>query len=374
LGGVLHDWLLSEGFERTNVDRRLFIRRRGDRWLIAAVLVDDSLFLGCDAAEVGDFLVTWHAKFASSITKAREDVITFGGVNYHRKGDTVEVSCDRLLGDLAALIRSHGPTRPEEVPMTFAAFAAIREESEREEALVVLGPCEVRAAQTLLGLGGWITANNALEATFAYSVLASRVAHYLTPVVWKAVLQWANYLVATKGLRLTFCANGAENEIEIVTDSSAHNAGAGKSWGGYAFAHAGGGSGRPTSGAFAVKCLTPKTLGGSLAATELIMATEALKACFGWRMLMTEIGFKCEGAIRFGMDANAVLLGTKRGKVTRCMKYMARRYAMMRDGVENGVIVLHEIPTELNCADLFTKPVVGLPFQRLRALLLGLEL
>ncbi len=93
------DWLLSEGFECTNVDRRLFIPRRGDRWLIVAVLVDDSLFLGCDAAEVGDFLVTWQSKFASCITKAREDVITFGGVNYHRKGNTVEVSCDRLLND-----------------------------------------------------------------------------------------------------------------------------------------------------------------------------------------------------------------------------------------------------------------------------------
>ena len=256
--------------------------------------------------------------------------------------------------------------------MTQASFAAIREESE-EESLVVLGAGEVRAAQTLLGLGGWITANKALEATFAYSVLASRVTHYLTPTVWKAVLQWANYLVATKDLRLTFRANGAANEIAIVTDSSAHNAGAGKSWGGYVFAHAGGGDGEPTSGAFAVKCLTPKTVGGSSAATELIMATEALKACFGWRMLMADIGFRCS-ATRFGMDANAVLLGTKKEKVTRVMKYMAMRYAMMRDGVENGVITLHKIPTELNCADLFTKPVVGVLFQQLRALLLGLEL
>ena len=89
---------------------------------------------------------------------------------------------------------------------------------------------------------------------------------------------------------------------------------------------------------------------------------------------MAEIGFRCQGATYFGMDASAVLHGTKREKVTRVMKYMAMRYAMMRDGVENGVITLHKIPTELNCADLFTKPVVGVLFQQLRALLLGLEL
>jgi hypothetical protein len=121
------------------------------------------------------------------------------------KGNTVEASCDRLLNDLAALIRTHGPERPEEVPMTHVSFATIRDEAEEDE-LTVFRPDAVRAAQTLLGLGGWITATKALEATFAYSVLASRVTHYLTPVVWKVLLQWANYLVATKDLRLTFRA------------------------------------------------------------------------------------------------------------------------------------------------------------------------
>jgi hypothetical protein len=39
-------------------------------------------------------------------------------------------------------------------------------------------------------------------------------------------------------------------------------------------------------------------------------------------MLLSEIGFRCEGAARFGMDANAVLLGTKREKVSKSMKYI----------------------------------------------------
>jgi hypothetical protein len=72
------------------------------------------------------------------------------------------------------------------------------------------------------------------------------------------------------------------------------------------------------------------------------------------------------------MDANAVLLGTKREKVSRAMNYMAARYAMMRDASENGVILPTKVPTELNVADLFTKPVVGARFEALRAMLLGL--
>ena len=59
----------------------LFIQRSGVRWLIAAVLVYGTLFLVCDPPEDGEFLATLDAKFASSITQAREEAITFGGVN-----------------------------------------------------------------------------------------------------------------------------------------------------------------------------------------------------------------------------------------------------------------------------------------------------
>jgi hypothetical protein len=310
-------------------------------------------------------------------------VITFGGINYTRRDLTVEASCGRLVEDLAKLIRAHGYIVVTDAPMTLEAFAKIRQEAACESAeLVVAGPAGVRKAQVILGLGGWITANKSLEATFAYTVLASRVTHYLTDTVWKALLHWANYLVSSKDIHLTFrggagepdCLGGGEGPSDIVVsvDSSAHNGGEGKSYGGYAFSH-GNGAGRPTSGAFAVKCLTPKALGGSSAATELVLATEALKTCLGWRMLMREIGFGCTLPTPFGMDANAVLMGTKKEKVSRVMKYMGARYAMLRDALEHKVISPHKIPTELNCADLFTKPLVGERFRALRALLLGLD-
>jgi hypothetical protein len=61
--------------------------------------------------------------------------------------------------------------------VTQVAFSAIRDECNLEE-LPTLSPKEVLAAQSILGVGGWITANKSLEATFAYTVLASRVAHY----------------------------------------------------------------------------------------------------------------------------------------------------------------------------------------------------
>ena len=45
----------------------------------------------------------------------------------------------------------------------------------------------------------------------------------------------------------------------------------------------------------------------------------------------------------------------------------------MLGALEHNAIAPHEIPTELNCANLFAMPVVGERFLELRALLLGLD-
>ncbi len=172
---------------RCVIDRQLFIRRVGIEWLIAAILVDDSLFFACNAALMDAFMATWLKRFNSSITAQRANMITYGGINYTRRDLTVEASCERLVEDLAKLIRAHRYIVVTDAPMTVEAFAKIRQEAACESAeLVVVGPAAVRTAQVILGLGGWITANKSLEATFAYTVLATRVTHCLADTVESA--------------------------------------------------------------------------------------------------------------------------------------------------------------------------------------------
>ena len=59
--------------------------------------------------------------------------------------------------------------------------------------------------------------------------------------------------------------------------------------------------------------------------------------------------------------------------MAREMKYMAARYAIMRESVRAGEVVLRKVATQDNLADIFTKPLVGEDFQRLRARVLGHE-
>jgi hypothetical protein len=69
-------------------------------------------------------------------------------------------------------------------------------------------------------------------------------------------MHWANYIVSTKALRLTFRAISGPSDIVIHCDSSVHNAPEGRSYGGYALSHGVIGGAGPTYGAFAIKCLT----------------------------------------------------------------------------------------------------------------------
>ena len=54
------------------------------------------------------------------------------------------------------------------------------------------------------------------------------------------------------------------------------------------------------------------------------------------------------------------------------MKYMAARYAILRQTETSGEVVLRKVPTTDNLADLFTKPLSGDTFRRLRDRAMGL--
>ena len=126
-------------------------------------------------------------------------------------------------------------------------------------------------------------------------------------------------------------------------------------------------------GAFHVGVTVPRKLSDSSAGAELIQATITLKAILGFRIMARELRLTPTGPTPLHMDANAVLLGVKREKVAKEMRYMAGRYAMMRNAQDNGDIKLTKVSTLDNKADICTKPIVGNEFKRHRARLLGLD-
>ena len=216
-----------------------------------------------------------------------------------------------------------------------------------------------------MGRGGWIVTMVRLDAYFAFTALATQLAMNFTKAVWDGVLRWASYLVATKGLRLTYRRQRDGAPWVTFSDSSVLNAGAGQSFGGHCSCYEG-------SGLLNWRCFVPRRLSDSSAAAELIVATSAAKWILGQRMLSAELRQGQEGPSPLYLDAQATLQGTAAEKVSRDMKYMAARYAILRQTETSGEVVLRKVHTTDNLADLFTKPLSGDTFRRLRDRAMGL--
>ena len=156
------------------------------------------------------------------------------------------------------------------------------------------------------------------------------------------------------------------------SDSSLANKADGGSWGGWAYAMETE-EGMPTSGVFDYKCLSPRTFTDSTAASELVIATAALKAILSHRMALKELNLLEDGPTSLFLDASAVINGAEMERVTRQMRFMAARYSMLRQAVSSGRVTLEKVHTSLNKADIFTKALTGEDFKRCRALVMGLE-
>ncbi len=89
-------------------------------------------------------------------------------------------------------------------------------------------------------------------------------------------------------------------------------------------------------------------------------------------MLARELNFADPEPTRLRMDANAVLLGAKKEKVSIAMRYIAGRYAMLRAAVDEGEITLDKVASSGNRAGICTKPLTGAAFANQQAPVLGL--
>jgi len=156
----------------------------------------------------------------------------------------------------------------------------------------------------------------------------------------------------------------SDEQWTACVDSSCINHVNGGSYGGFVLSF-------PGSGAFAWRCLVPAKLTDSTAGSELIMAVTAAKTIMGFRMFAAELGQRQADPTELGMDAMAVLDGTKMIKVSREQRYLAARLAMLRTWVEDSIISLVKIHTDSMVADIMTKVLPVAAFRRHRASLMG---
>ena len=112
----------------------------------------------------------------------------------------------------------------------------------------------------------------------------------------------------------------------------------------------------------------------STGAQELAMLVKAYRWILGVRSLVRDANASCDpNPCKFWTDASVVMDQSELDKLNKDSRWIACRLAMLRHGQEIGAIDMLKVSSEDNIADMFTKPLQGERFFRLRAILLGLD-
>ena len=102
------------------------------------------------------------------------------------------------------------------------------------------------------------------------------------------------------------------------------------------------------------------------------MAAHAVHHIIGQRILDRELGIHTGEPTKLYTDNLATLQGTQMENVPADQRYLAARRAVLRQAaIEEKVVRLLKVATDDNPADIFTKPLEGAQFLKLRAIIMG---
>ena len=113
--------------------------------------------------------------------------------------------------------------------------------------------------------------------------------------------------------------------------------------------------------------------GYSSAAAELIMAPVGVKVALDHRILATELGQGPWGPTPLYLGALAVLYGTAAAQVSREIKYLAAKLAIMQEARSRGKVKTEKSDESSHPAEILTKPLQREKFVLKRRRLLKLR-
>lgn len=179
----------------------------------------------------------------------------------------------------------------------------------------------------------------------------------------KAAKRVARYLNHTQNLGLKFTAGGEVVCVGFVDSNLADLADQFLCTMGYVFYVAG----CPVS--FRSKKM--KSVALSSTDAEIVAACEAAKEATWLRHLLSELGFEQQGPTVIHGDNSATVAISKNPCKFDAKKHILRKAAYLREMVRKGEVVLEQVASKENVADLMTKPVDITTFQKLAPMAMG---
>ena len=349
--------LLTHGYLRSSADPCLFYRRglNGELTLIC-VHVDDFAIAGSSSQQIDEVVRIMRLRYTISVDLRLESYIGIH-VEYERDG-SVTLSQPNMIREI---FRDYNMTpKTVRVPMSSDFNDKEQDDSPRIDHIQYM---------RLLGRLMYVVRTRP-DIAYAINRLATR-ANRATERDFQALLRVLLYLDHTKYLGLRF--HHSRTDVSTAkrlfcfvdaafathTDSRSHS--------GYCF-----GMG-DLIGMFFSRSF--KQTGVTLSSTESEnwAAVEAVKEIIWFRTLLEEIGFPQNGPTTIYADnASMIILAEHFSGNHSRIKHFMCRINFLIEKVQEGVIHFEHVPTEMNVADILTKPLGPIDFERLRPLLLGM--
>jgi hypothetical protein len=352
----LHSVLTSIGFERTTCDYSVYVYRRGDVRIMLPIHVDDLLLASNSKSALRDVKKELASHFKIHDQGPVTSILGMK-VERDRKARTISLS---QPGYIESILQDFGMAdcNPALTPMEENLKLSVKMSPATPEARMGMKPIPYRE---LVGKLLYLAVATRPDIAYAVGVLC-RFVENLGPDHWHAAKRVLRYLKGTVPLRLVYSASSSPNSFVTYSDADlGGNPDNSQSTGGFAICI---GDGAVQWGSR----LHPHV---SLSSTESEYTTASKVGCeVVWmRYLLEELGYDMTRPSSLLVDNKSAIQVAKHPEHQSTMKHVHRAYHWIRSQVEQNLISVSHVPGNDNPADIFTKALGRVKFNKFRGML-----
>lgn len=338
---------MKEKFERCQSEHTLFTKSKGDKLIIISLYVDDLIFTGNDKVLCDDFKNSMMLEFEmSDLGKMKH----FLGVEVKQSPEGIFI-CQRRYA--REVLTRFGMDESNSVKNPIVPGMKLHKDETGAKV-------DETVFKQMVGSLMYLTVT---RPDLMYSVcLISRFMTSPRESHWLVVKRILRYIRGTTELGVFY--KKGENKMELMAYTDSDYAGdldGRRSTAGYVFMMA--------SGAISWASKKQSVVALSTTEAEYIAAALCACQCVWLRRVLEKLGFEektgtvimCDNSSAIQLSKNPVLHGKS--------KHIEVRFHYLRDLVNEGVVKLSYCPTEVQVADIFTKPLKLEQFEKLRGML-----
>lgn len=348
---LLTEFLKEWGFAPCHSDPCLFIKRVNGETLMVTVYVDDLLIAGSDLELMKKFEEDISKRFEMKLLGEARWLLGMK-VDYDQQEGVIELNQEAYLKQVLERCRMSN-CKGVDTPMVERMVRGSREEHGFDTTFAHIVGSLMYAAM--------FTRPDLVQA------VQSHIRHLqaVTPEHMKALKRTLRYVRATLGLGLKFGGKNSQGlELYAYSDSD---------WANDVETR------RSTTGYVCMLNGAAVSVGSKLQATVALSSTEAeyMALCAAtqdvvyMRRLLEELGVKQKGSTIIFEDNQGCIALAENPVHHQRTKHIDVRYHFIRERVESGEIKIVYVPTSEQVADILTKPLAKVKFEKFRTLMMG---